>query len=76
MLRQLQRRGEDKSEAALQDVDFGDLSCEDDGTTDNELRVKLASLQEQVRLEEEQLSQLITGQGKGRDKFHSVTICG
>ncbi len=72
------RRGLDNPEAALQDVDLGELPCEEDGTTDNpceedgttdnEVRVELALLQEQVRIEEERMSQLITGTGKGRGK--------
>ncbi len=62
------RRGVDNPEAALQDVDLGELPCEGDGTTDNEVRVELALLQEQVRIEEERMCQLITGKGKGRGK--------
>ena len=68
MLRQQQRRDGDKTEAPLQEVDYRELPCELQATTDNELRVELALLKEQVRVEEERLSQLITGQGKGRGK--------
>ncbi len=68
MLRQQMRRSDDNPEGALHDVDLGEVPCEEDGTTDNEVREELALLQKQVGKEEERISQLITGKGKGRGK--------
>jgi hypothetical protein len=63
MLRQQMRRDGDKADAPLQEVDYRELPCELEVTTDNDLRVELQLLKEQVRVEEDRLSQLITGQG-------------
>ncbi len=49
-------------------VDLSEVPCEEDGTTDNDVRKELLLLQEQVRIEDERMSRLITGSGKGRGK--------
>jgi plasmid maintenance system antidote protein VapI len=63
MLRQQMRRDVDKGDAPLQEVDYRELPGELEASTENDLRVELQLLKEQVRVEEERLSQLITGQG-------------
>jgi hypothetical protein len=63
MLRQQMRRDGDKAEEPFEEVDYRELPSELEAPTENDLRVELHLLKEQVRVEEERLSQLITGQG-------------
>ncbi len=49
-------------------VGLSEVPCEENGTTENDVRRELLLLQEQVRKEDERVSRLITGSGKGRGK--------
>ncbi len=68
MLLQQLRRVEELAPISSNVVDLSEVPCEDDGTTDNDVRRELVLLQEQVQQEDERVSRLITGTGKGRGK--------
>ncbi len=79
MLRQQLRRAELHKGDIVVEVDLSEVPCEEDGTTDNDVRVEIALLLEEKRLETERLSRLIHGSGKGKGKsaefeFASRTI--
>ena len=68
LILQQQRR---QSGKMMDDVDMIDLSAvryEDDGKTENDLRAALALMEEERQIEEERLSKLLTGCGRGRGK--------
>ena len=68
MLRQQLRRLElNKSELDFV-VDLSAVPCEEDGTTENDVRVQLVMALEEKRLETERLARLLRGSGKGRGK--------
>ncbi len=79
MLRQQLRRTElHKGEVEVV-VDMSEVPCEEDGTTETDVRVQIALLLEEKRVESERLSRLIHGCGKGKGKspefeFASRTI--
>lgn len=68
MLQQQLRRSLAVEPGSSSVVDLSEVPCEEDGTTDNDVRKELLLLQAQVRLEDERVSRLITGVGKGRGK--------
>ncbi len=68
MLRQQLRRVPDATPGSGHIVDLSEVPCEEDGTTDNDVRRELVLLQKQLQEEDERVSQLITGTGKGRSK--------
>jgi hypothetical protein len=68
MLQQQLRRGLDVEPGSCSMVDLSEVPCEENGTTENDVRRELLLLQEQVRKEDERVSRLITGSGKGRGK--------
>ena len=79
MLRQQLRRAELHKGDIVVEVDLSEVPCEEDGTTDNDVRVEIALLLEEKRVETERLSRLIHGSGKGKGKsaefeFASRTI--
>ena len=49
-------------------VGLSEVPCEENGTTENDVRRELLLQQEQVRKEDERVPRLITGSGKGRGK--------
>ena len=49
-------------------VDLSEVPCEDDGTTENDVRVQLALALEEKCVETERLSRLLRGSGKGKGK--------
>jgi len=61
MLQQQLRRGLAVEPGSSSVVDLSEVPCEEDGTTDNDVRKELLLLQEQLRLEDERVSRLITG---------------
>jgi hypothetical protein len=68
MLRQDLRREHAVRPKELDPVDLAEVPCEEDGSTYNDLRAELSLMQEQQRIEDERLSRLVTGIGKGRGK--------
>jgi hypothetical protein len=68
MLRQKLRRVPDATPASGNIVDLSEVPCEEDGTTDNDVRRELVLLQKQLQEEDERVSRLITGTGKGQGK--------
>lgn len=68
MLLQQLRRVEDLSPGSTHVVDLSEVPREEDGTTENDVRQELFLLQKQVQEEDDRLSRLITGTGKGRGK--------
>ncbi len=67
MLQQQLRRGLDAATGSCDIVDLSGVPCEEDGTT-RDVRSELLLLQDQVRIEDDRISRLITGAGKGRGK--------
>jgi hypothetical protein len=68
MLLQQLRRVEDLSPVSSHVVDLSEVPREEDGTTENDVRLELLLLQKRVQEEDERVSRLITGTGKGRGK--------
>ncbi len=69
MLRQALRREHTVPPEELHHVDLAEVPCEEDGSTYNDLRAELSLLQEQQCIgDDERLSRLVTGIGKGRGK--------
>ena len=68
MLRQALQREHTVRPKELDPVDLANVPCEEDGSTYNDLRAELSLMQEQQRIEDERLSRLVTGIGKGRGK--------
>jgi hypothetical protein len=68
MLLQQLRRVEDVSPVSSHVVDLSEVPREEDGTTENDVRLELLLLQKRVQEEDERVSRLITGTGKGRGK--------
>jgi hypothetical protein len=68
MLRQQLRRLElNKGELEVV-IDLSEVPCEDDGTTENDVRVQLALALEEKRVKTERLSRRLRGSGKGKGK--------
>jgi hypothetical protein len=68
MLLQQLRRVEDLSPGSSNVVDLSEVPREEDGATENDVRQELVLLQKQVQEEDDRVSRLITGTGKGRGK--------
>ena len=68
MLRQQLRRMELNKGQGEVLVDLSEVPCEEDGTTDNDVRVQLALALEEKRVETERLARLLRGSGKGKGK--------
>jgi hypothetical protein len=49
-------------------VDLSEVPCEDDGTTESNVRFQLALALEEKRVETERLARLLRGSGKGKGK--------
>ena len=68
MLRQQLRRVVVVPPQPFLDVDMCEVPCEETGSTYNDVRAELSLLQQRQSIEDERLSRLIKGSGKGRAK--------